>query len=164
MDAGSSSKAKSEINVTPLVDVCLVLLIIFMVITPIILQENTIYLPKVEVLDQVEPDPSDPGALVVKLNADATVALRKGEAEEDVSLDLLGTKLKVELDARKDKSVFLDASTIVAYAQVAAVVDVMSGAGAILAVVETDDNPDQESAAGAGAGAAPAAAPATGTP
>ena len=163
MDAGSSNKTKSDINVTPLVDVCLVLLIIFMVITPILLQEHTVYLPKVEVTEEL-PDPSDPGTLVVKLNADATVALRKGEAEEDVSLDVLGSKLKVELDARKDKSVFLDASTIVAYAQVAAVIDAMTDVGAVLAVVETDDNPDQEAAAGGAPGAAPAAPAAPGSP
>lgn len=160
MDVGSSSSSKSEINVTPLVDVCLVLLIIFMVITPVIVQETMIYLPKVEVTEEL-PDPTDPGTLVVKLNADGTVALRKGEIEDDVSVDQLAEKLGAELAARKDKSVFLDASTMVAYAQVSSIVDVMTGVKAVVAVVETDDNPDEEAGAPAGA---PAAAPAVPAP
>lgn len=157
MDVGSSSKAKSEINITPLVDVVLVLLIIFMVITPVILQETTIYLPKVEVTD-VPPDPSDPGSLVVKLNASGAVALRKGEAEEDLTIEVLADKLQTELKARQDKSVFLDASTMVAYAQVATVFDVVKGTGAAIAIVETDDDPEAEAAGGA-----PAPAPAAPT-
>lgn len=148
MDIGSSTSVKSEMNITPLVDVVLVLLIIFMVITPVILQETTLYLPKVEVTD-APPDPNEPGSLVVKLNASGAVALRKGEAEEDLTIEMLAEKLSTELKARTDKSVFLDASTMVAYAQVATVFDVVKGTGAVLAVVETDDDPEAEAAGGA---------------
>lgn len=155
MDTGSSKKPKSEINVTPLVDVCLVLLIIFMVITPILLQELTVYLPKIEVTEEL-PDPSAPGTLVVKLNAEGTIALRKGEAEQDVTPDELTSKLSAELGARQDKSVFLDASTMVAYSNVSTIIDLITSTGAIMAVVETDDDPDAEVVPSTGVPAAPA--------
>src|SRR6185436_12675154 len=98
MQVGNNKNAKSEINVTPLVDVVLVLLIIFMVITPIILQETLLHLPKMELTDE-PPDPNEPGALVVKLNADGTIAFRVGEAEEDVSQDTMVAKLSAQLAA-----------------------------------------------------------------
>lgn len=153
MQVGSNRDAKSEINVTPLVDVVLVLLIIFMIITPIILQETLIHLPKVDLTDE-PPDPNDPGALVVKLNADGSLALRVGDAEEDVNQDMLLTKLSAQLAARKEKNVFVDASTLVNYGQVVNIFDLVKGTGATLAVVETDENADQASG-----GAAPATAP-----
>ena len=83
MQVGSTRAVQSEINVTPLIDVVLVLLIIFMVITPIILQETVINLPKMEVTDE-PPDPTAEQALVLKLNADGTIAFRVGEAEQMV--------------------------------------------------------------------------------
>ncbi len=139
MEVGSARQPKSEINVTPLVDVVLVLLIIFMVITPIILQESLIHLPKMEVTDE-PPDPDAPGTIVIKVNADGTLALRVGEAEEDLPQDLLISKLQTQLNARRDKTVFVDASTMVAYGQALSIIDLARGTGATVAVVETDED------------------------
>jgi len=142
MSVGGSKSPKSEINVTPMVDVILVLLIIFMVITPIILQESLVHLPKMDLTDE-PPDPSLPGALVVKLNADGTLALRVGDAEQKVSQEELMDKLRAQLDARRDKSVFVDASTLAAYGQVVTIFDLVDGLGGTLAVVETDEEEDK---------------------
>lgn len=163
MQAAQAGKIQSDINVTPFIDIVLVLLIIFMVITPIILQETVVNLPKMEVTDD-EVDPTVPGTLVVKLNADNSMALRVGDAEEVVNQSQLVEKLTTQLAARTDKSVFIDASTMVNYGQVVTIFDLVKGVGwdpvnqkgATLAVVETDDNPDAEGdAAPAGAPASP---------
>ena len=58
----------ADINVTPLVDVCLVLLIIFMVVTPIIVNGVPVHLPKVAASDQLDAKP-----LQVTINADRTL-------------------------------------------------------------------------------------------
>ena len=65
---------RSDINVTPLVDVCLVLLIIFMVVAPAIADGAHIELPKVEAAD---PKTKDPNAIEVGMAADGTVLLEK---------------------------------------------------------------------------------------
>ncbi len=154
MQVGNTRQPQSDINVTPLIDVVLVLLIIFMVITPIILQETLLILPKMEMTD--EPlDPNEPGALVVKLNADNTIALRVGEIEQPLNQAELADKISAQLNARRDKSVFVDASTLVAYGQVVTIFDLVKGAGGNLAIVETDEAPEGGDA-GAPAPAAPA--------
>ena len=65
-------------------------------------------------------------------------------------------KLSEQLNVRRDKSVFVDASTMITYGQVVTIFDLAKGCGAILAVVETDDNPEEESAGGSAAPSAPA--------
>ncbi len=142
MEVGTKNP-KSEINVTPLVDVVLVLLIIFMVITPIILQATKVHLPKMEVTDE-EPDPLAPKTLVVKVDADGSIALRVGDAEQQVSWEQLYAKLKAQLDARTDKIVFIDASTMIAYGQFVSITDLVKGIGAHVAVVDTDEVTENE--------------------
>ena len=67
----ASSSLESNINVTPLVDVCLVLLIIFMVVTPIMYGEVAVHLPK-----SSTSDPLGQGRqLKITVNADGTVFL-----------------------------------------------------------------------------------------
>lgn len=165
MQVGSTKEAVSEINVTPLVDVVLVLLIIFMVITPVLLQETLIHLPKMEVND-APPNPNEPGTIVIKINPDGSLALRVGEAEELVNQQQLIEKTQIQLDSRDDKSVFVDASTQVAYGQVVLIFDSIKGIKSgtknpTIAIVETDDNPDDEIApAGTPQSTAPPPAPA----
>lgn len=142
MDVGTKNP-KSEINVTPLVDVVLVLLIIFMVITPIMLQATKVFIPKMEVTDD-EPDPLAPKTLVIKLDADGSIALRVGDAEQVVSQEQLYAKLKAQVDARQDKIVFVDASELVAYGQVVSIFDLTKGIGAHVAVVDTDEVTEED--------------------
>ena len=67
---GSPDEVKSEINVTPLVDVCLVLLIIFMVVTPMLQAGVDVLLP---VGAHSEKKPGDQGDLIISVKADGTV-------------------------------------------------------------------------------------------
>ena len=66
---GSSRGVKNDINVTPLVDVVLVLLIIFMVVTPMLDQGATVTLPKAKVVDKSEK----PDALTISVPADESI-------------------------------------------------------------------------------------------
>jgi biopolymer transport protein TolR len=67
---GSPDEAKSEINVTPLVDVCLVLLIIFMVVTPMLQSGVDVLLPSGP---HAEKKPGDKEDLVISIKQDGTV-------------------------------------------------------------------------------------------
>jgi biopolymer transport protein ExbD len=67
---GSPDEVKGDINVTPLVDVCLVLLIIFMVVTPMLQQGVDVLLPNGT---HSEKKPGEQGDLIISLKADGTV-------------------------------------------------------------------------------------------
>src|SRR5256886_16758134 len=67
---GSPDEVKSEINVTPLVDVCLVLLIIFMVVTPMLQQGVDVLLPQGP---HAEKRPGKEGDLMISIKQDGTV-------------------------------------------------------------------------------------------
>jgi biopolymer transport protein TolR len=74
---GSSGGVKGDINVTPLVDVVLVLLIIFMVVTPMLTRGKDVPLPKAKVEKSQEP-PKDP--LVVSITSDGKIWIETNEA------------------------------------------------------------------------------------
>ena len=67
---GSADEVKGDINVTPLVDVCLVLLIIFMVVTPMLQQGVDVLLPSGP---HAEKKPGEEGTLIVSIKQDGTV-------------------------------------------------------------------------------------------
>ena len=67
---GSPDEVKGDINVTPLVDVCLVLLIIFMVVTPMLQSGVDVLLPQGP---HAEKKPGEEGDLIISIKADGTV-------------------------------------------------------------------------------------------
>lgn len=114
--AGVSNRSKfqAEINVTPFVDVVLVLLIIFMVTAPMLDQGVEIDLPQTK---EVEVLPTDSEHLVLSVNKDGTLYLDSYE----VKLDELEERVKV-LVAEKSRALFIKADTNVPYG---VVVDIM---------------------------------------
>ena len=129
---GDGRGVRSEINITPLVDVVLVLLIIFMVMTPVLLKKLDLNVPE-KVDTDVQVTASE--QLVVSVAADASVAINR----EPVSRDALGAKLSELLQARRDKVVFFDVDDTANYAEVVAVMDVTRGAGAKVLGIMTKD-------------------------
>jgi biopolymer transport protein TolR len=107
----------SEINVTPMVDVMLVLLIIFMVTAPLIQQGVKVNLPETK----AAPVESTDKKLVVSIDASKKVFI--GEAE--VQLEELEEKLKANAKAQQDKELYLHADRDLPYG---IVVDVMAAA------------------------------------
>lgn len=107
----------SEINVTPLVDVMLVLLIIFMITAPLIQQGVKVNLPQAKAAAVEATDKK------IVLSVDAQKRVFIGEAE--VALEELETKLKANAKAQADKEVYLHADREIPYG---IVVEVMASA------------------------------------
>ncbi len=124
MGSQGSNKSKavmSEINVTPLVDVMLVLLIMFMVTAPLMQQGIDVDLPKTA-SSGVDLD-SDPMTLVIDQYKSITIAKNR------VSLENLRAKLKSIFESRKNKQIYLQADRNVDYGTVAEVMAEIRAAG-----------------------------------
>ena len=121
-DRGRRRRAMSEINVTPFVDVMLVLLVIFMVTAPMIQQGIDIELPKT----QSEGLKSPSEALVVTVKRDGQIFVQSSE----VPMQELEAKLDSIFAARGDWEVFLRADAQVAYGTVARTLAILRRAGA----------------------------------
>ncbi len=116
---------------TPLVDVVLVLLIIFLVTMPIQMRQITIEIPR-KMEKTVEFDPKAGEQITLEMGADGRVLMRVGASEEpNLSvLDLPG-KLRPALKKKTgDKVVFVDFDFEVKYDNVVTLMDVVKGAGA----------------------------------
>ncbi len=114
--------AMAEINVTPFVDVMLVLLIIFMVTAPLIQQGIDVELPKT----RSEGLTSDEERLVVTVKQGGEIFVQRAEVEPDE----LEPKLEAILQTRQNKEVFLRADARVAYGTVAKALASLRRAGA----------------------------------
>src|SRR5579862_9235952 len=137
-DQGSpGSDAISNINVTPLVDVMLVLLVIFMVTAPILQQGVNINLPKVKSTALT----GDEQQLVVAVTLRGEVYLN----DAPITLPELGPKLQAILKLRPDRQVFLRADQNVKYGDVMRVVAAVKGAGVERLGMVTEPPPDQRS-------------------
>jgi len=118
------SGPRADINVTPLVDVVLVLLIIFMVLTPLTLRELDVTVPK-KATEVVAPDLFTE-QIVVGYDDRGQVRLGK----QPLKLSELGPRLRTVLAARAKKIVFLDVHPDANYGGAVKVMDVCRGAGA----------------------------------
>jgi biopolymer transport protein ExbD len=132
------SKTNSEINVTPLVDVCLVLLIIFMVTVPRALPEISVRVPP-------EPAPETPhqseDTLVMRVDEHGGIRLD----DEPVNRRELERRLSAALANRDRRAVFLDCHPDADFGAAVAALDVAKRAGAlVLGVVKPRDEPVPE--------------------
>ena len=118
------AKVNSNINVTPMVDVMLVLLIIFMVITPMLQKGISVDLAKTNNPIQM-PDADKEDALVVAVMRDGQVFF----GTEKTTADQLAPKLKDRLSNRTDKRVLIRADARAKYGAVVEVVDNVRAAG-----------------------------------
>jgi biopolymer transport protein ExbD len=124
MGAGSSrGGVKNDINVTPLVDVVLVLLIIFMVVTPMLQRGKDVHLPRANKLTKEEKN-GDP--LVVSVTSDRKIWVESVGFREDA----LETKLAAELSKEPNRRVLLKGDQSVTVGDVRRVMDHAKKAGA----------------------------------
>ena len=118
-------KVNSNINVTPMVDVMLVLLIIFMVITPML--QNKVVIDMAAVVNPVAmPDADKDDAIVVAITRDGSVFL----GQNKTSLDVLGTQVREKMaDNPGTKTIFIRADARAEYLQVENAIDAVRTTG-----------------------------------
>ena len=119
--AGNHRELMSDINVTPFVDVMLVLLIIFMVTAPMMIQGLNVDLPEAT----AKPFDSDKEHLVITINKDSQVYINDFE----VTVESLRDKLVKVLQGRADRDVYLKADKGIPYGIVVQVMAEIKGAG-----------------------------------
>jgi len=118
------SKVTSDINVTPMVDVMLVLLIIFMVITPMLQKGVSVDMAKVNNPVAME-DADKEDAILVSVTKNNEIYL----GADHTTLDALETKVKDRLSNRPDKRVYVKADMRARFGWVVGVVDTVRSAG-----------------------------------
>jgi len=110
-----------EINVTPFIDVMLVLLIIFMVAAPLATVDLNVDLPA----SAVEPQPRPDKPVFVTVKPDLSVAV----GEDVIAREALGTTLDAATSGRKDERIFLRADKSVSYGDLMEVMNALRNAG-----------------------------------
>lgn len=149
-----TNKVNSDINVTPLVDVVLVLLIIFMVVTPLLTRGYELDIPqKMENIELPEEIISE--QLIVTYTANEGIFINK----DSVARSDFGLKIEEILAGRRKKTVFFAAARELNYGDVVEVLDTVRSAGADAIGLVTDDAlavaPTQQGAAAAAEAPAP---------
>jgi biopolymer transport protein ExbD len=121
---GGRGEVTSDINVTPMADVMLVLLIIFMVVTPMLQKGQSVELARTKnPIDMKEADRDD--AVLITLTRDSKIYL----GQDKVSIDALATKVNDLLASKLEKKVFVKCDLRAKYGDVVQVVDDIRNAG-----------------------------------
>ena len=125
MNVGKKKGAMADINITPYIDILLVLLIIFMVITPIRQMDLDMKVPQTS--NDSSPGAIDPSVIVVSIGEAAQIAVN----QEPTTVSELGPKLQDIYSKRANKNMFVSASPKLPYGDVVRIIDIAKGAGVV---------------------------------
>jgi len=123
--SGSGRQTLTEINVTPLVDVMLVLLIVFMVTAPLIQQGVEVKLPEA----RAEPVKAEEEKLILSVKEDRSIWLGTGDQPAQVALDQLEDRLRSNVRVARDHELYLMADRKLPYGFVVEVMAAVQRAG-----------------------------------
>ncbi|HET6284309.1 MAG TPA: biopolymer transporter ExbD [Polyangia bacterium] len=130
---GARRGPQADINVTPLVDIVLVLLIIFMVMTPVMLKEIVAKVPQKQTEVTAQPPGENP--IIVQLAADDTLTVN----DEPVVVGDLAVRVAERLVHDRQKVVFFKVHDDANYGHAVRVMDMCKGAGAkVLGVITSE--------------------------
>jgi biopolymer transport protein ExbD len=136
--SGGRGEVTADINVTPMADVMLVLLIIFMVVTPMLQKGQSVELAKASnPIDMKEADRDD--SVIIAITRDGKFYL----GQDKVNVDDLGAKVNDLLATKLEKRVFVKSDARAKYGDVVKVVDNIRSAGVDQVGLLTDRRDDQ---------------------
>lgn len=117
---GRTQSAIADINITPLVDVVLVLLIIFMVTAPVLQSGIDVSVPKTRTVKEITQE-----RLVITINKDQRVFL----GNDAININAIGTQIRQKIRDPRNQSVFIRADENVPFGAFATVMDAIKQAG-----------------------------------
>ncbi len=133
MGMATGSGVKADINITPLVDIVLVLLIIFMVITPLMTKMLPVLVPEKAEVEQ--PTEQMKKQVVVYLRKDNLIEVN----HEVVAMKDLEERLRLALKIQPEKIVFFEADDDAAYGNAVLIMDAIKGSGTKIIGIMTPD-------------------------
>jgi biopolymer transport protein ExbD len=138
MQVGDNKQLNSDINVTPFVDICLVLLVIFMVVTPMLQEGITVHLPYAKHTEKHEDDEAH--AIVVAVPNDKQIYIQK----KPVPRDQFQAEMTEIHDRMPDKAVLIKADKGMKYGDVRKVMVETNEAGFEEVSLVTEKSPGAE--------------------
>lgn len=128
MDVGGKGGSVSDINVTPFCDVCLVLLIIFMVVTPMLQEGVQVNLPPAR-SPVAQPDADKDGNIILSVVKDGHNQTQVYNGNSNIALDVLQTDLTKEFEKNQATRVFLKAAADIRFSEVKKVLQITQTVG-----------------------------------
>jgi biopolymer transport protein ExbD/biopolymer transport protein TolR len=122
MSSGGGTALSSEINVTPMVDIMLVLLIIFMVVTPFLQQGITVAIPRDMKSPDVDPNIIKESSVVISIPVDGEYYLGKQRVAKDDLKDKVDRMLK-NIKNEQDHIVYIKSGIKVSYGEVVGIIN-----------------------------------------